>query len=87
MKKSNRTKLTAILITIALLCTLIAGCNSGGEESSRTGPDTQSGEVSDTAGDESAEKPTLTVLCDFANRNPGGYINEVIRTIPEISKF
>lgn len=87
MKKSNRTKLTAILITIALLCTLLAGCNSGGEESSRTGPDTQSGEVSDTAGDESAEKPTLTVLCDFANHNPGGYINEVIRTIPEMTGY
>lgn len=81
MKKTN---INVLLLALALLCAILAGCESGGD-SSRIGPDTQSGE---TAAEESGgEKPTLTVLCDFAERNPGGYIQEAIRTIPGIGDY
>lgn len=87
MKKTNRTKFMALLLAAVLLCAIFSACQSGGGESSRTGPDSQSGEASDTAGDENAEKPTLTVLCDFAMHNPGGYINETIRGLPEMTAY
>lgn len=87
MKKTNRTKFMALLLAAALLCAVFSACQSGGSESSRTGPDVQSGEVSDTAGDESAEKPTLTVLCDFAERNPGGDIRESLMGIAGMGDY
>lgn len=86
MKQATRAKLTALLLTIALLCTLFAACGKE-DDSSRTGPDVQSGEASDAAEGEDAEKPTLTVLCDFPERNPGGDIREALLGIPGMSGY
>lgn len=69
MKKATSTKFIALLLAAALLCAVFSACQSGGE-SSRTGPDIQSAEASDTAGgDESSataiELPRVTVLVDL----------------------
>lgn len=87
MKKSNSAIFIALLLALIMLCALSAGCADGGEENSRTGPDVQSGEASDAAEDGEVEKPTLTVLCDFAERNPGGDIHQVLMSTQGMSDY
>lgn len=87
MKKSNSAKFIALLLALIMLCALFAGCESDGEENSRTGPDVQSGEASDAAGGGEVEKPTLTVLCDFAERNPGGDIYNALLATQGMSDY
>jgi len=86
MKKTNCTKLTALLIILALLCALFTACSQD-NDSSRTGPDVQSSQPSDIADTGAGEKPTLTVLADFPERNPGGDIHGSLMDIPGIDDY
>lgn len=74
-------KAIAILLSV-LFCVLFTACAQK-EDGSHNGPESQS--VSATAGD--GEKPSLTVLCDFPNQNPGGYIGEALLGIPGMDDY
>lgn len=85
MKKTNHTKLTALLFVIALLCATLTACAQK-ENSAHTVPESQGSGKSGTA-EGGEEKPTLTVLCDFAERNPGSDIHESLLGISGMADY
>lgn len=78
MKKTCRANIIALLLTLALLCAPLAGCESDGGEISRTGP------TLETATDEGVkEVPTVTALVDLRQSDlTATVVSDLLSTTP-----